>query len=321
MERAGLERRGHAGRGQGPLAPGGAGQEGGRRRPGGRAQRAQQAARRGGARRGRPGRRAVGAAPDRAALPAQHPGGGRAGRPGRGRQRGSPPVVAGAGRRAAAARKGGAPGGPALGDRRVAADPRHGARRAAGRVDVPPLPGPGGTAGAGADRLRHRPSLAGVRGDPPADGGADRDHGLHGPPAQVRRRRLPRRARRPVAYPDGRGAAHLSAPGRDPGGVPAPAALYRSDGLLPARGGLGRARHPRACCGCTSFTRWSCSPTPRPRAPWRRRPTFCSGASRCSRSSSSPTGCSTCAAGTSAARRPVPSTWRPTPRASTAGSR
>ncbi len=93
---------------------------------------------------------------------------------------------------------------------------------------------------------RHAP---GLRGDPAADGGADRDHDLHRPPAQVRRRRLPPRARRPVADPDGRGAAHLHAPGRDPGGVPAPAALHRGDGLLPARGGLGRARHPGPAAG------------------------------------------------------------------------
>ena len=36
------------------------------------------------------------------------------------------------------------------------------------------------------------------------------------------------------ADPHGRGAAHLHAPGRDPGGVPAPAALHRGDRLLPA---------------------------------------------------------------------------------------
>ena len=42
------------------------------------------------------------------------------------------------------------------------------------------------------------------------------------------------------------------------------AALHRGHGLLPARSGIGGARHPRGCCGCTSSTRWSCSPT-RPR--------------------------------------------------------
>ena len=38
--------------------------------------------------------------------------------------------------------------------------------RPAGRLHVPPVPGPGGTAAAGADRVRHRPPRAGLRGDP-----------------------------------------------------------------------------------------------------------------------------------------------------------
>ena len=226
--------RGHAGRGQGAVAPGRASQEGRRRDPGGRSQSAQPRA--GGRRadRGRRGRGVPGAASDRAALPAQHPGRRGAGRHGRGRQRGSPPVVAGTGGRAAGTQKGGTPGSPALGDRRGAADPGHGARGAAGRVDVPPVPGPRGPAVASADRVRHRPALAGLRGDPPAHGRLDRDHDLHRAPPQVRRRRLPPRARRPVADPHGRGAPHLHAPRRDFGGVPASVALHRGHGLLPA---------------------------------------------------------------------------------------
>ena len=56
-------------------------------------------------------------------------------------------------------------------------------------------------------------------------------------------------ARRPVADPDRRGAADVHAPGRDPRGVAAAAALHRGDGVLPARGGLGGARHPGPAAG------------------------------------------------------------------------
>ena len=54
--------------------------------------------------------------------------------------------------------------------------------------------------------LRPRPPRRRVRGDPAADPGADRDHGVDRAPAQVRRRRLPHRARRPVGHPHRRGA-------------------------------------------------------------------------------------------------------------------
>ena len=104
-------------------------------------------------------------------------------------------------------------------------------------------------------------------------------------------------------------------------GRPAPA-VHRPHLVLPARGGLGRARTPADCCGSTSSTRSSCWRTPRRIRPpklhaeilGRRR-----GAAR--PSWAWPTGSSTSAPVTSAAPRPGRSTSRCTPRVSTAGSR
>ena len=68
----------------------------------------------------------------------------------------------------------------------------------------------------GAVPVRARPQRRRLRGDPPAvarhHGHADR----HRPAAQVRRRRLRHRARRPVVHPDRRGAAHVDLRRRDP---------------------------------------------------------------------------------------------------------
>ena len=103
-----------------------------------------------------------------------------------------------------------------------------------------------------------------LRGDPAADPGAHRHDGQHRPPPQVRRRRLPPRARRPVGHPHRRGAAHLARPRRDPRRGRSADAAHGLHAVLPPRGRLGRARHPRACCACTSSTRSSSSPTRRP---------------------------------------------------------
>ena len=139
--RAGLERRGHGPRSR-TSAPGGAGQEGGRRRAGGRAQR-------GSERLGEDERAAAARADE---LLEQRRTGllylpnirRRTRRTARARTTTWKSAGGGrAGRRAAAAQKGGTPGGPALGDRRVAADPRHGTRRRLAGSMFPLYRGPG----------------------------------------------------------------------------------------------------------------------------------------------------------------------------------
>ena len=54
---------------------------------------------------------------------------------------------------------------------------------------------------------RHADAYEEIR---PPDPGAHRDDDLDRPPAEVLRRGLPRRTRRPVGHPDGRGPAHLA---------------------------------------------------------------------------------------------------------------
>ena len=76
--------------------------------------------------------------------------------------------------------------------------------------------GPGGHVEPGAVPARPRPQPRPVRGDPPAQPGAHPHAHRHRPAAQVRRRRLPPRTRRPVGHPHRRGAAHLDGHGRDP---------------------------------------------------------------------------------------------------------
>ena len=127
--------------------------------------------------------------------------------------------------------------------------------------------GAGATAGAGPVPAGHRPQRGPLRGDPPADAGAHRHDGVHRPPAEVRRRGVPHRTRRPVGHPHRRGAAHLARPRRDRrrgrparcGCAPTP----RASAARPAR----RARTPAACCGSTSSTRSSCSRTAPPSRP------------------------------------------------------
>ena len=58
-----------------------------------------------------------------------------------------------------------------------------------------------------------RPQSRPVRGDPATHAGAHRDHDQHRPSAQVLRRRLSPRARRPVGHSHRRGAAHIAAVG------------------------------------------------------------------------------------------------------------
>ena len=103
-------------------------------------------------------------------------------------------------------------------------------------------PSTGGWGHASSGRLtafaldRHRDAFEEVR---PPTSGAHRDHGVHRPPAQVLRRGLPRRARRPVGHPHRRGAPHVHAPWRRPRRVRPPHAAHGRERLLPTRGGRG----------------------------------------------------------------------------------
>ncbi len=138
----------------------------------------------------------------------------------------------------------GAPARAALGDRHAARHPRQRARREDQRCHVQHATGPRRHPRPGAVPARPRPQRRRLRGDPPAVAGHDGDAHGDRPAAQVRRRRLRHRARRPVVHPDRRGAADLDRQRRDPRrGRPADADDGRH-ALLPARGGLGRARHP-----------------------------------------------------------------------------
>ena len=83
------------------------------------------------------------------------------------------------------------------------------------RRDVHDAARAGRHAGAGAVPVRARPQRRRVRGDPPAVAGHHRDAHRHRPAAEVRRRRLRDRARRPVVHPHRRGAAHVDLRGRD----------------------------------------------------------------------------------------------------------
>ena len=70
------------------------------------------------------------------------------------------------------------------------------------------------------------------------------------PPAEVRRRRLPHRARRPLGHPHRRGAAHVARTATRSSTRPTCRCGYCAHTqLLPARGGLGRAGHPRPAPG------------------------------------------------------------------------
>ena len=73
------------------------------------------------------------------------------------------------------------------------------------------------------------------------DGHADR----HRPAAEVRRRRVRRRARRPVVHPHRRGAADVDLRRRGARRGRAAGAVDGLHAVLPARGRLGRAGHPR----------------------------------------------------------------------------
>ncbi len=124
--------------------------------------------------------------------------------------------------------------------------------------------GLGATLLPGALPARPGPQRRPLRGGPAAVAGPHRDHGRHRPAAEVQRRRLPPRARRPLGHPHRRGAADLALPGRDPRrGRAARCASWPTP-----RASVGRrarpAATPAACCGSTSSTRSSCWPSPRP---------------------------------------------------------
>ena len=199
--------------------------------------------------------------------------------------------------------------------------------RTPGRLHVPALSRQQGPVLLRLDAaFAHRPPPAGLRGDPSAHRRVDRDHDLDRPPAQVRRsaRTTSEAATTLWLIPHRRGAAHLHAPGRDPGGSAAAAALPPPRPRATAAEPRSRPKAtPAACCACTSSTRWSSSPTPRPTSrPRGAQADILAGPGRCSRSSTLPyRNCSTCARATSAGRRPAPSISRPAARRRSAGSR
>ena len=123
------------------------------------------------------------------------------------------------------------------------------------------------------------------------------------------------------AIPTAEVPAHLDVPRRDPRRGRPPDAPDGRHGLLPARGGLGRARHPgpaaraRVRQGRALRLRHRRAVADRARRPWS------GGPRRCCRSSTSSTASSTCARASSATPRPAPSTSRSTPRGATCGSR
>jgi len=187
-----------------------------------------------------------------------------------------------------------------LGGRRAALHLGHGARCAAGGLDVPPLPR------AGARLLRALTTLA-------LDAHRDAYEEIN-PPTLVLTEtmtstgHLPKFAdeayhvERDDLWPsDGRGAAHLPPPWRDPRRSAAPAALHRHHPLLPREAGAA-AVTPEGCSESTSSRRWSSSPTQRRRRRPAPRPTSWPGPRACCERSASPTECSTCAPATSAPR-------------------
>ncbi len=95
-----------------------------------------------------------------------------------------------------------APARPPLGDRRR---PRHLGSRAGGpdqRLDVRDAPRRRGHTGAGVVPVGSRPERRRLRRDPTADRRSHRHDDLDRASAQVRRRGVPHRARRPLADPD-----------------------------------------------------------------------------------------------------------------------
>ena len=147
-------------------------------------------------------------------------------------------------------------------------------------------------------------------------------HGGHRPAAQVRRRRLPRRARRPVGHPDRRGAAHVAGPRRDPRrGRPARGASWPTRSCFRREAGSA-GRDTRGLLRVHEFDKvelLAVRPTPS-------RPSSCQRTCwpeprRCSPTSASPTGSSTSAPATSASPPPARGTSRSTRPASTCGSR
>ena len=163
-----------------------------------------------------------------------------------------------------------------------------------------PSTGAGGAVAAGAHPPCHRPPLAGLRGDPVADRRADE--------TMISTGRLPKLADDAYhldatawADPDRGGAADLDPPGRDPGESQLPLRFAAATTYY-GRGAAARGPTRGGCCGCARTRSALRVPGAGGRA--RCRPTFCGGPSRCCRSSSCPSGCSTCAAATSAGDQP-----------------
>ena len=138
-----------------------------------------------------------------------------------------------------------APAGAALGHRRPARPVRLRPGHQDLGLDVRHVPRLGCPPAAGARAAQPRPQRRRLRGGAPPDARAHRDDGVDRSPAEVRRRGLPRRARRPVGHPHGRGAAHVAAPRRDPRRRRPAAAVHGLHVVLPARGRVGRQGHPR----------------------------------------------------------------------------
>ena len=137
------------------------------------------------------------------------------------------------------------------GDR--ARDPRQRARHQDRPVDVDDAARRRRHAVAGAVPAGARPQRRRLRGGPPADAGVDGDADLDRAAAEVRRRRLRHRARRPVVHPHRRGAAHVDLRRRGPRRGPAPGAVHgvhaRATGARPGRPDATRV----ACCARHEF--------------------------------------------------------------------
>ena len=129
-----------------------------------------------------------------------------------------------------------------------------------------------------------------------------RDDDLDRPPAEVRRRRLPPRARRPLGDPHGRGAAHVARTADEVVDEAAPAAPVH--GATRRASAARRARPaatPAVCCAATSSTRSSSRADQRAEQAIACQEDVLARSESISETSASPTGCSTCAPATSAA--------------------
>ena len=148
-----------------------------------------------------------------------------------------------------------------------------------------------------------------------------RDAHRHGPAAQVRRRRLRHRARRPVVHPHRRGAAHLDGGRRDPGRGELPMRLMAYSPCYRREAGSA-GRDTRGMLRTHEFDKVEILAYATPdQAPGAARGAGRPGRGPRSRPSASPTGSSRSAPATWARATTARSTSRSTRRAATSGSR